>query len=359
MAQSESLSDTIAPKRAVARVFGQPLVRFLILLFGLVLLLLSVLSIQLYNAAWRDGWREINEKHRVLAINLALPVSSYIHDRRRNLANIADSLRIHDVPNAPLLYGQTELLSAFSRGVEGVRSLSLLSIDGELVYSSVASDLSDTSRELLANNSAFFHAIARRSDYLAGIAESPFGGPPSLMLGQPVRGADGNIVGVLLAELSVEPIEALRRQVRFGVGGHAAVVDQFGRVVAHPSQDWVKSMHNLSALPVVQSMLSGETGVTEFYSPFIKQDMVVGYAAVPRLGWGVMVPQPKQEIATRVQTLLIRQAVWGILGVMLIAALAYGIALLVTRPLSTVLKKDVDQPQKKTPPTPFRSERRR
>jgi hypothetical protein len=43
-------------------------------------------------------------------------------------------------------------------------------------------------------------------------------------------------------------------------------------------------------------MINGESGVTEFYSPAVKADMITGYTVVPGVGWGVMVPQPIEEL---------------------------------------------------------------
>ena len=99
---------------------------------------------------------------------------------------------------------------------------------------------------------------------------------------------------LLIGELKIAPIEKLRRGIRFGKGGHSAIVDNHGRVIAHPNPDWMNNdIVDLSNLPIVQKMMAGETGVTEFFSPFKKHDMVAGYTSVAGLGWGIMVPQPK------------------------------------------------------------------
>ena len=57
---------------------------------------------------------------------------------------------------------------------------------------------------------------------------------------------------------------------------------------------------DLSHLNVVQEMMAGKSGVTEFYSPFVKENMVVGFTSVPEIGWGIMVPQPKSEVEEQV-----------------------------------------------------------
>lgn len=47
-------------------------------------------------------------------------------------------------------------------------------------------------------------------------------------------------------------------------------------------------------------MMAGETGVTKFHSPFKKAEMVAGYTVVPKVGWGIMVSQPKAEIEAQI-----------------------------------------------------------
>jgi len=147
------------------------------------------------------------------------------------------------------------------------------------------------------------HVISARDtgeSRLSGIQTSPLDGKPTLILSQPVKNKKGAIESVLISELRISLIENLRRNIHFGERGHSAIVDQNGRVIAHPNPDWMKSMRDLSHLPVVKAMMAGKTGVTEFYSPFVKQNMVAGYTAVPGIGWGIMVPQPKSEVARQV-----------------------------------------------------------
>lgn len=312
---------------------GRPWLRTVALGFLVVALLLAVLGVQLYRAAWADAWREVHDKHRVLAINLAKPVSGYVQDRRYTVASIAASLSGDSAPGERLAAAPGGLLNAFQRGVDGIRSLTLLDPRGRLLHTSWPEALTPAGRRALADSSVFYSVVASGGDYLGGIAASPYDGEPSVMLGWPVRDPGGRLSAVLLGELSMAPVEAMRRAVRFGEGGHALVVDQFGRLVAHPSAAWMREMRDLSRLKVVRAALEGGTGVTEFYAPFAAADMVAGYAGVPGLGWGVVVPQPKAEIARRVRSLLYGQLLWVGLGMLLLVLLAYLLAAWFTRPL--------------------------
>ncbi|MBL9058666.1 MAG: diguanylate cyclase, partial [Mangrovicoccus sp.] len=101
---------------------------------------------------------------------------------------------------------------------------------------------------------------------------------------------------VVLASLGTGYVRDLSARIVFGLKGHAVVVDQTGRVIAHPRADWVAEAHDLGALAPVQQVLAGVAGVRMFFSPAIGAEVIAGMAPVPGVGWGVMVPQPISEL---------------------------------------------------------------
>lgn len=143
-------------------------------------------------------------------------------------------------------------------------------------------------------------------------------------------GADGeprmSLVRRLGNRLAVGSIDTtyfatLGRSVSFGRKGHAVVVDQNGRVLAHPLQSWEKEMRSVAAVAVVQRVLAGETGVGTFFSPALNDAMIAGFSRVPGAGWGVMVPQPISELRDAAR--LYQRSALGIFAMgLLVAALA-------------------------------------
>tara|TARA_R110000751_G_scaffold307889_2_gene433706 strand:- start:28648 stop:31062 length:2415 start_codon:yes stop_codon:yes gene_type:complete len=93
----------------------------------------------------------------------------------------------------------------------------------------------------------------------------------------------------------------LGQQISFGKRGHAAIVDKAGNVLAHPLADWVASRKNIAGISAVSRMMNGETGIEQFYSPAMKGDMIAGLTSVAGPGWGVMIPQPVEEIYAKVR----------------------------------------------------------
>jgi diguanylate cyclase (GGDEF)-like protein len=317
------------------RLLSPSITRSVVLSFLLISLVpISILGFKVYQAAWNNAWREINEKHRLLAMNLASPISIYINDHRHMLGLLAKTIEQRSGSSAPQNYSQ--LLGDTVDNLKDFRSLILvganghtLAFAGELNASRIHVD--DTS---FATEKCFIGTRNKKIWHMSGIKTSPMNGEPTIIMGQPVLSADGGIQAVLLGELRTELIERLRKNIKFGKMGHSAIVDKFGRVVAHPNPQWMREMRDLSDLPVVQKMLAGETGVTEFYSPFIKADMVAGFTGVPNIGWGVMVPQPKSEVEQQVRELLFSQLGWGAGGLALAALLAIVLARWITGPVN-------------------------
>jgi diguanylate cyclase (GGDEF)-like protein len=319
---------------AAGRWLAQPINRLLVLSFVVVAVVpLLFIGVKLYRVAWADAWREIYEKHRLLAMNLAAPLSNYVNDHRADLALLASELR--RLPGgADLGERRAGVLQNAKRHLHGFQSLTLVDRHGATLYSTDPIGREADKRRAFASNHCFRQSLADGGQELSGVQLSPLTGRPTLILSQAVAGADGRPAMVLLAELRIDLIEKLRRNIRFGKRGHSAIVDQYGHVIAHPNPQWMLHMRDLSKWPIVKDMMAGKTGVTEFYSPFVKQEMVAGYAAVPGIGWGVMVPQPKSEVEARVHGLLYAQFGWGLFGLGLALALAVGLTRWIAAPLN-------------------------
>ena len=148
--------------------------------------------------------------------------------------------------------------------------------------------------------------------------------------------AVGNEQYVISALTTTHILEA-QQKVIFGRRGHAAIVDRTGRAIAHPVPGWVKSMKDMSFLPPVKKMMLGETGVSKFYTPAMKADMVAGYTSVPRAGWGVMIPQPFEELEERANDVRIIALTIALVGVAISGIISWYIASMLCNPLQSVV----------------------
>ncbi len=141
---------------------------------------------------------------------------------------------------------------------------------------------------------------------------------PALFLSYPL-GPDRYAVGML----STAFFQTLRKTIQFGDRGHAVIVDHLGHILAHPDPKWTQAARDLSKLLPIRRLLAGETGVTQFYSPKLKTDMITGFSPVLLTGWGVMVPQPMAELRAHVRPG--QRVIWTVIAIALLCSALLGI----------------------------------
>ncbi len=141
----------------------------------------------------------------------------------------------------------------------------------------------------------------------------------------------------VIGALSTTHIIEAQKKVSFGRRGHAAIVDRTGRAIAHPVPDWVKTMKDMSFLPPVQKMKQGETGVSKFFTPAMQADMVAGYTVVPHAGWGVMVPQPFEELEERANDVQLIALTIALAGIGIAGLISWYSAGILSEPIQAVV----------------------
>ncbi len=141
----------------------------------------------------------------------------------------------------------------------------------------------------------------------------------------------------IVGALSTSYILKVQKKISFGRRGHVAIVDRTGRAIAHPIPSWVKTMKDMSFLPPVKQMMQGKTGVSKFYTPAMKADMVAGFTVVSRTGWGVMIPQPFEELQERANDVREIALTIALIGVAISALISWYIANLLCNPIQSVV----------------------
>lgn len=143
---------------------------------------------------------------------------------------------------------------------------------------------------------------------------------------------------IAIAALSTHYIQEVQKQISFGRRGHVAIVDSTGRAIAHPIPEWVKNMKDMSFLPPVKKMMNGETGVSKFYTPAMQGDVVAGYTVVTRTGWGVMVPQPFEELVEHARGTQNTTLIIMIIGITVAGLISWFLSGLLVGPIHSVVK---------------------
>ncbi len=154
-----------------------------------------------------------------------------------------------------------------------------------------------------------------------------------------------NLEGVLLLEVSLDTLLRWAQEIDVGIDGFLYFVDRKGHVAGHPQYPSQAEIIDFSALPEVQKVLRGESGVGTFRSPVSSEKHVVAYEPVSGYGWGVIVGQPvSAAFAVRnhfMKRLLWIYAVIFVLGCGLTLFMLYAIR--IRRETEAALKKAHDE----------------
>ncbi len=266
--------------------FGLRLEHLLFLAFTLIAAVpIGVLALWDQTVAYQHELTSVRERHLLVARNLTTGLSRYVEDVKAafSLAFESGGLRTQ-VP------GLEQFLVSLN-----VAHLCIVGPDGRVEHffgGTIPSEPRNFPKDLLGE----LRKLAANTDGKPALSQLQHdsSGRPVFFLAQVLP--DGRLgVGVLNTDYIIQ----LQQQIAFGEHGHAVIVDANGRVIAHPFAAWTAKSQDLAAVPVVQAMMRGETGVGQFYSPAFNGMMVAGYSVVPETGWGVMVPQPIAELKLR------------------------------------------------------------
>ena len=246
---------------------------------GMLLISLVPLYILTENRQKSALLREISvveQGHLIIARNLASTLERYVRDVKATFSHFVQS-RNHgeEITEIGALLENYELNSVYQISDGGRDLITLL---GSPLYAPSQQVISDIKKEMRGGEAQ-----------LTGVTQA--GGRPMIYISQ--QDENGILfVGALNTNFVIEQ----QSSISFGERGHSMIVDQFGRVMAHPNLEWTQNSVDASKLDVVQQMIQQNTGVMKFFSPPLNADMIAGYTFVPNVGWGVMVPQPMAEL---------------------------------------------------------------
>ena len=292
-------------------------------------------SINIYRVAWENQWNEIREKHQLLAENMASPILNFVTYYRNALSTLAEN--VPDVPdNSDALF---KLTNNTLKWYDDFQCISIVDNNKKtivLAYDNASGNQATERNIVNRNNAIYKKTLETGKAQISGITPGSINSIPVIIFTQPIHDKENKVIGVIMAEVKTDEIVQLQKNIHFGKRGHSAIVDQYGHVIAHPNPEWMKTMHDMSKLSIVKAMMAGKTGVMEFFSPFVKQNMVAGYASIPGLGWGIMVPQPKSEVERQVNRIMESNFYWIAAGAVLAITLAMLLIRWITKPINVL-----------------------
>jgi methyl-accepting chemotaxis protein len=138
---------------------------------------------------------------------------------------------------------------------------------------------------------------------------------PALILAVPIR-VENAIVGVLAAGVNIEDLSRIVANWRNGTTGFAFLVDENGKVIAHPSDELVLAQRGMQDHPLVAQHADGKPHLATFTDNGAES---LGYIQGLRFHWAVAAQQSSAELlAPQRQTLLIGLLLLGSAAVLVV-----------------------------------------
>ncbi|MGB5986010.1 MAG: cache domain-containing protein [Desulfobacterales bacterium] len=115
---------------------------------------------------------------------------------------------------------------------------------------------------------------------------------PALVMATPIKNGE-IVVGVLAIAMQIDAISKRIATWNKGETGHAFLVDESGRVVAHQLEAFVQEQKDLGAHPLIQGFKNGAEGLQAFTDESGKAQ--IGQAKATQYGWTVAIQQAEAE----------------------------------------------------------------
>ena len=305
----------------------------------------------LFQNSWHQVEQTMLEKHQLISEALVEPFTLFISSRQQSLKTLGQGLshlsndvsvmldrdkreqRVQQIMDKHLRPSGTFISLSYSPG-PGFSVERLSTTDTSRPHS----EMPDYSELTLAKLPPASNVISGQ-DMLSPVFISTISDEPVVLIRHEILNQHSIVDGVIYAEISLKKVSRMCAKINFGKKGHCAVVDSTGHVVSHPREDWVDTAKDLSKVSIVQAMLAGKSGTTEFYSPALKADMVAGFSAIPALGWGVMIPQPKSELTRTLGNFRFNTLVWLAFGVLVALIVSVLLTRKITQPINLLMKR--------------------
>src|SRR5215472_16306624 len=285
---SDDAPDASNPRRG--RIVRRYFLIFVTLVGGS---LLASLLLEMGFRLWETRWN-LDVVHRQMAELAALRIRNYIE-------NVAEAVRLAAQPRH-VAQGRVsnEYISDLRdllRNVPAIRDVVAIGTDGRemLRLSRIGTSSVDAAADH-ASEPYFATARAGRT-YFGPVSFPADSFEPRIMIAVPIEPFRGEIIGVLTATVNVRYVWDVVQEIRVGDTGYAYVVSNTVALVAHPDLFLVLQRKDFSDLPQVSALRNSaqETAGTGTYQNVYGKWVLASHAAVPDVGWTVMVERPLTE----------------------------------------------------------------
>jgi methyl-accepting chemotaxis protein len=139
---------------------------------------------------------------------------------------------------------------------------------------------------------------------------------PALAMAVPIK-VNGEVVGVMAAAMNVEDISRIVATWKAGQTGFAFLVDERGKVIAHPREEYVLAQRQLKDHPLVAAFQADSQPHLASFSDHGSE--ALGYVQGNRFRWAVVAQQDVEELfAPQRQTLALGLVLLFVAGILVV-----------------------------------------
>jgi signal transduction histidine kinase len=266
----------------------------LALAFGLAVSVPLVVTMALVtNQVERSARAEAFSRTRIIAETLALSISDYVDLHRAAVAALAAQ------PGLLQASAETQhtVLRAFARTYPDALTFILYDADGQPLARGDDIPIQTPS----AVRSPLFDEVRQSGTPDVRVIDSPGLGQPILALGLPIVDTNGRFAGMAAVVLESTRLDDVAQRGAAERGGQVWVVDRHLRLIAGSGDGVRASMGDASGQAGVAALRASDRSGTLSYEA-TGGERIAGYAAVPLLGWGVVVDRPASLALAGAQT---------------------------------------------------------
>jgi signal transduction histidine kinase len=328
---SPAVPDRTRPPRLQGDPTGGRLVRRTFLI-ALVLVSGGLLTSGALELFWRyrESAEVIGALQREMAQAAAFKIQQYVQD-------IAKTLRASTLAPEIVMTGLTE-----SFKFELLKLLKMApAVTDAVVTDATGRELFKVSRVRMllpegmgdhSGSEAFTRARSGRSFFgrVYFVRESE----PYMTIAIPIERFAGEVVGVLIAEVNLKYIWEVVTRITVGLAGYAYVVSHEGDLIAHPDISLVLQRRNVRHLRQVRVALDGMSDLLIPLPNLTGKKVFAAYAAIPDLGWAVLVERPAAEAYAPLYASIFRTSILLLVGLGMAVLASLLIGRRVVRPLA-------------------------
>jgi len=183
----------------------------------------------------------------------------------------------------------------------------------------------------------YFKEALKGSTFFTESYISAFTNAPCVTISTPIKNAQGAIVGVIGADISLQSLKGISENAKIGKNGYVEIVDNVGTVVAHPDNEKVVKKESFAKIDYVKKVIDGKMGWLETVSTR-GDSTITTYSPIEKYKWGIIVNQPVKEVLdVAISASYIIIAIL-IISIMLATATAFYIARGIAGPLQQVVQ---------------------